>query len=186
MYLLFLDDGSCLFSQMVTSYNQALAPGTMTNRKKQAEEDVEFAILYKVPVLAPSVTQVCMFAQLLANKHAAPTSIKNYLSGAKTWVTEHGGVTDAFSSFQLGQLVKGFVKNSTHIPAQAAPLGPHHIRAIYICDFLDSSAAAPLAAKPALLIGFSYFLRGSNLLSCCPLLLLNGAALTLYWEWTLD
>lgn len=79
-----LDDGTFLFSQMAASYDRALAPGTLANRKKQAEEYIEFAILYKVPVLSPSVTQVCMFAQFLANKHTAPSTIKNYISGAKT------------------------------------------------------------------------------------------------------
>lgn len=68
---------------MTSSYRQALAPGTLANREKQAEEYIQFAVLYNVPVLSPSITQVCMYAQLLANKHAAPTSVKNYLSGAK-------------------------------------------------------------------------------------------------------
>lgn len=157
------DDGSSLFVQMAASYAASLAPGTLLNRKKQAEEYLKFAIIYRVPYLAPSTTHACMYAQLLANRHAAPTSIKNYLSGAKTWVLEHGGCIDAFMSHQLGQLVKGFTKNSSHIPSRAAPLNVEHIK--IICDFLDYSVNAPLAAKPAVLLGYSCFLRGSNLLS---------------------
>lgn len=148
---------------MAASYHRALAPGTNANKKKQAEEYLHFALLYKVPYLAPSLTHICMYAQLLANKHAAPGSIKNYLSGAKSWLSEHGGSVASFASPQLSQLVKGLTKNSGHIPTQAPPLGPHHVRAI--CDFLDASPAAPLAIKPALLIRFSCFLRASNLLS---------------------
>lgn len=148
---------------MAASYASALAPGTQANKKKQAEEYLQFSLLYKVPYLSPTVTHACMFAQHLANKHASPASIKNYISGAKSWVLEHGGCWQAFASHQLGLQVKSFVKKSTHVPSRAAPLGPHHM--IIICDFLDGSPSAPLAAKPALLIGFSCFLRASNLVS---------------------
>lgn len=103
-----------------------------------------------------------MFAQRMANRHAAPTSIKNSISGAKTWVAEHGGNIDAFFSTQLALVVKGFTKRSTHVPSRAAPLGPYQIR--LICDLLDSSPSASLGLKPAILIGYSCFLRSSNLL----------------------
>lgn len=148
---------------MLSSYTAALAPGTIANRKKQAQEYLTFALIYRIPYLGPSITHVCMYAQSLANKHAAPTSIKNYLSGSKSWVGEHGGSLHAFESPQLARLVKSFVKNSHHIPSRAFPLAARHIRAI--CDFLDGCPQAPLGAKPAILIGFSCFLRGSNLLS---------------------
>lgn len=118
---------------------------------------------YHVPYLSPSVTHACMYAQRLANIHASPNSIKNYLSGARSWIREHRGNFQAFLSPQVAQLVKGFVKNSSHVPRRAAPLGAHHIQAI--CRFLDAQPSAPLAIKPAILIGFSCFLRSSNILS---------------------
>lgn len=148
---------------MLSSYNTSIAPGTAANRKKQAQEFLTFAVMYKVPYLSPSVTQACMFAQLLANKHAAPTTLKNYISGAKTWIQEHGGEIAAFNSIQFIQLVKGFVKKSTHVPRQAPALSKDHIQ--LICAFLDSTPSASLAIKPAILIGYSCFLRSSNLVS---------------------
>lgn len=148
---------------MLDSYNSAIAPGTAANRRRQAEEYIKFSIRYNVPYLAPSVTNSCMFAQHLANIHAAPTSIKNYISGAKTWISHHSGTTEAFLSPQFNQLVKGLTKNSGHVPSRAAPLAPHHVRAI--CDFADLSSSVPLAVRPAILIGYACFLRGSNLLS---------------------
>lgn len=102
-----------------------------------------------------------MFGQFLANKHAAPTSIKNYISGARTWIEEHRGDNRAFHSHQFSQILKGFVKNSTHIPRQAPPLTVRHIK--LICSFLDGSNQVPLSIKPAILIGYSCFLRASNL-----------------------
>lgn len=117
--------------------------------------------MYNVPFLFPDVTNACMFAQFLANKHAAPNTIKNYISGARTWIDEHQGNTCAFNSARFSQLVKGLVKNSDHVPVQATPLTNRHIGVI--CRFLDSSDTIPLAVKPALLIGYSCFLRASNL-----------------------
>lgn len=147
----------------MASYNSALAPGTLANKRKQAEEYIRFALIFDVPYLRPTVTQACMFAQLLANKHAAPASIKNSISGAKSWIEEHLGSPLAFMSPQLTRLVKGFVKNSSHIPTRAAPLQPRHIKRI--CVVLDSLPSAPLGVKPAILIGYACFLRSSNLLS---------------------
>lgn len=148
---------------MLASYTSALAPGTRANRRKQAEEYVKFSLLYRFHHLYPSLTNVCMYAQHLANKHAAPSSTRNYLSGAKTWVLEHDGHYQPFLSPQLGSLVKGFVKNSSHVPARAEPLLPHHIR--FLCSALDRAPSAPLAIKPAILVGYSCFLRASNLVS---------------------
>lgn len=87
--------------------------------------------------------------------------MKNYISGARTWIEEHRGINTAFNSPQFGQLIKSFVKKSNHVTIQAPPLTPRHIR--LICQFLDNSPSASLAIKPALLIGYSCFLRGSNL-----------------------
>lgn len=145
------------------SYNNALAQGTRANRRKQAHDYIKFSLIVGFHHLAPSITHVCMFAQSLANKHVAPNSIKNSISGAKTWVMEHGGQIDAFLSHQLGLLVKGFAKHSSHVPSRAAALAPHHIR--LICDMLDATPSAPLGVKPAVLIGYACFLRSSNLLS---------------------
>lgn len=148
---------------MAASYSSSVAPGTAANRKRQAEDYITFALQYQVPYLSPTVTHVCMYAQRLANSHASPNSVKNYLSGAKTWVGEHQGNIQAFFSPQLNQLVKGFVKNSLHVPQRAAPLAPHHLQTI--CNFLDTYQSVPLGIKPAILIGYSCFLRSSNILS---------------------
>lgn len=60
-------------------------------------------------------------------------------------------------------MIKGFVKRSSHVPRRAAPLAPHHIR--IICDMLDASPSASSGIKPAILIGYACFLRSSNILS---------------------
>lgn len=148
---------------MMDSYNNSIAPGTAGNRMTQAKAFLKFALHYDVPFLQPTVTQLCMYVQFLSNSFSAPATVKNYISGAKTWITEHGGDTSAFSTHELLVLTKGLAKRSTHIPSRAQPLLWHHVR--HIIDFINSVPYVPLAAKPCILIAFHTFLRGSNLLT---------------------
>lgn len=103
------------------------------------------------------------YTQYLKNSQFAPTSVKNYLSGAKTWIAEHGGDSGPFLSFEFQQLYAGISKRSEHSPRRAAPLTPDHLRTIAL--FLDSTPSAPRGAKPCILLGYFTFLRSSNLLS---------------------
>lgn len=104
-----------------------------------------------------------MYVQYLKNSFAAPTTVKNYLSGARTWLAEHGGDLSHFTSPEYRQLTGGLTKRSHHIPSRAAPLGWNHIQ--HIVAFLDSTPGIPVAVKPCILISFHTFLRSSNLLS---------------------
>lgn len=107
--------------------------------------------------------QLCMYAQYLKNSHPAPQRVKNYMSGAKTWVAEHGGLIQPFLSRELDQLTKGFVKNSSHVPKRAFPLSVPHL--LLISDYVRSNPSLPFSVLPCVVIGFKCFLRSSNLLS---------------------
>lgn len=148
---------------MLGTYSESVAPGTLVNRMTQAKTFITFAVHYGVDPLAPTPTDLCMYLQFLKNSFSAPTSVKNYLSGAKTWILEHGGLTTSFASFEYGQMIAGLTKRSSHVPARAAPLNWAHIRMIAL--FCDETPSVPAAAKPCVLIGFYTFLRSGNLLS---------------------
>lgn len=135
---------------MRESFNNALAPGTIKNHRIQAALYIKFMLLYNFNYLSPSVANITMYSQFLANSYTSPNSIRNYLSGAKNWVQLHIGNTDAFSAYELGTLVKSFSSKSTHVPSKAAPLSPDQIRVI--CNFIDHDPTLPLAIKPAILI----------------------------------
>lgn len=104
-----------------------------------------------------------MYCQYLANNHVAISSVKNYLSGARTWVHEHLGNTAAFMSTELALMIKSVSKKSQHVTKRAQPLSYDDIR--YVSMYLDSARNAPPAIKPCILIGYSCYLRGSNLVS---------------------
>lgn len=104
-----------------------------------------------------------MFLQFMANEHSSIPSLKNYFSGARTWVLEHGGNTQAFSAPEIPVMFKGIAKNSVHQTGRAAPLSYHHV--VTIARFINSVPFIPLAVKPCILIGYSCYLRSSNLLA---------------------
>lgn len=148
---------------MIQTYQKALAPGTYLNRAKQARSYITFSVLYNVPYLSPLPVHVCMFSQYLANKFHSISSVKNYLSGARTWVVEHGGSPLAFTTYEQSMMVKALTKDSSHVVKRAFPLLLQHLHKIV--SYLDKSRNVPPCIKPCILIGYSCYLRSSNLLA---------------------
>lgn len=103
-----------------------------------------------------------MYAQYLANQQTAINSIKNYVAGAKSWVLSHFGDIYPFMSNDLAMMYKSIAKSSSHVTKRASPLSWSDIYCISL--YLDSSPHIPLAIKACILIGYSTFLRASNLL----------------------
>lgn len=147
---------------MLQTYGSALAPGTYANREKQARCFITFAVLYDVPYLSPLTVHVCMYSQYLANKFKSVGSVKNYMSGARCWVLEHGGNIAAFLGHEQSNMIKALTKSSEHVVQRAYPLTLCDIS--LIVSYLDKARNAPLAVKPCILIGYSCYLRCCNLL----------------------
>lgn len=160
---------------MKRTFNSGVAPGTAANRRKQAETFVKFALCYNVEFLAPSVVDLLMYSQFLANSFASTASVRNYLSGAKVWIVLHNGCISAFETFQLKQMISGVASTSTHVPKSAPPLVASDVK--LICDFIDSRNDVHVAVKPCILFAFSCFLRASNVVA--PSLLSWGGPHTL-------
>lgn len=116
-----------------------------------------------------------MYARFLGNSFASVASVKNYLSGAKSWVSHHQGDPSAFASQEPADVVKYIGSSSNHMPMPAYPISTSDLG--IICQFLDSRPHIPLAFKACILIGFASFLRASNITS--PTLEAWGGAHTL-------
>lgn len=137
MYIIFcsiqVTAPACTFRYGILTTRASL-PGRLQTGWPKAKAYLKFALLYGVPYLNPSPTHACMYTQFLVNSFQALTTIKNYLSGAKTWIAEHMGNPSAFSSNEALSLERGFVKKSQHVPSRAQPLFWHHVR--HIIDLL--------------------------------------------------
>lgn len=108
--------------QTLATYNNSAAPGTLKNRARQAKLYIQFCVTFGVNYLHPSPIQAAMYAQLLANSHTSPSTLKNYISGAKFWVTHPVGNPSAFLSPPVQDVIKRLCSNSLHVPSQALPI----------------------------------------------------------------
>lgn len=116
-----------------------------------------------------------MFTQYLANSFTAPPSIKNAISGAKTWINNHLGDSQAFDSQTVGELLKKITKMSDHVPQPALPIS--EVELDIIVNFINSDPLYPVALKPCILFSFYCMFRASNVIS--PSLSQWGGAHTL-------
>lgn len=148
---------------MLKSYEHAVSSGTANNRLRQAKVYIGFAVAYNIKLLAPSVADTALFVQYLANSFKSPGTVKNYLSGAKLWISQHGGTVGSFVNPQVSEVLKGTEKLSEHIPSPAKPITNTEL--LIISKFLDRFHPNAIPHKAALLLGYSCFLRSSNLLS---------------------
>lgn len=152
-----------LKAQALLSLKNAVAPGTRINKERQARAYITFALIYDIDYLFPSIEDIVMYTRFMANSYTSPSSTKNYMSGAKYWVTIHGGDNSAFSSLEVGEMVKAVTAESNHVPLQAPPLFPSDIR--LICAFLDRNPTFDRAIKPCVLLSYTCMLRASNVVS---------------------
>ena len=152
----------CLIDQVQASYAAAFTEGTRQNHQRQAKAYLTFMIASALAPLTPSVLQILLYVQFLANSFKTVPTVKNYLSGAKSFLTQQGCDIQQFSSPLITNLFKGLARLSTHVPIQAPPLHIHDIKRV--CDLLAALDNSARVARAAILIGFATFLRQSNLL----------------------
>lgn len=149
--------GSELYNQLSDSYAAANAPGTAGNKLTQAKAYVGFMLKFDYQVFQPQVLQILLYAQLLKNSCKSIQSLKNYMSGARSYVSERGGIVQVFSHPMVVKLIKGFVKNSHHTPKQAPPVPVNKLK--NACLWLRELSAEGEILAAALMFGFVTFLR---------------------------
>ena len=153
---------SQLYQQMITSYGAAFSQGTIQNRIRQARTYLMFMIAHNLDYLDPSPLHIALYTQFLANSFKTTATIKNYLSGARTYVGNSGRDTATFSSPLLHNLIRGLAKLSTHIPIQAPAISLLDLKRL--CDILSVMDHDAQTARTAILFAFASLLRQSNLL----------------------
>ena len=151
-----------LFLQMAETHTAAFAPGTLLNRSRQAKYYNRSCFHMTCPHLSPLVIHVLLYTQFLANAFKNITTIKNYLSGAKTFVTQAAGDPSSFTSPLIANMVRGVAHISMHIPEQALPIPLQALKTA--CDLLAAMGPEANVAQTAVLYGFASLLRQSNLL----------------------
>ena len=147
---------------MQASYDAAFTDGTRQNRRRQIRAYFMFMTAYNLNPYAPTLIDILLYIQCLANSYKTVTAVKNYLSGAKTSLQQMGIPIFVFLSPLVANLFKGLTRLSTHVPAQAPALRLIDIKRI--CDLLAALGPSARVARAAILLAFATFLRQSNLL----------------------
>lgn len=148
---------------MLRSLEAARSQASKQNLRRQAAMYIRFCLLHNVNYFAPSRYDAALFAQYLALHIKSPGGQRNYMSGARTWVNEHGGHSAHLYAAEVKLVQKGAARISPHTPNPAPALTPDHIKDC--CDIFDTWGYDGLVYKTATLIGFFAFLRASNIVS---------------------
>ena len=119
-------------------------------------------LAYGYDYLFPSLTACLLYIQCLVNSMKNITSVKNYISGAKTFVVGVGGQPAAFDAPLVFTVIRGAAKLSTHIPSPAPPIARRHLLAL--SQVLMKLGPDGRVAMAALLFGVATFLRQCNFL----------------------
>ena len=119
-------------------------------------------LTYDYDHLNPSLPACLLYTQVLANSLKNVRSVKNYLSGAKTFITSAGGSWSNFQSPLISTLLKGIANLSDHVELQAPPLS--RVLLFRLCDGLRAWGPDGVVAAAACLFGMATFLWQSNFL----------------------
>ena len=82
-----------------------------------------FMMAYGFDCMTPTLQSLLLYLKCLVNSFKNITSIKNYISGARTFLSMSGGNTAPFISPILAMVIRGAARLSTHVPRPAPPLG---------------------------------------------------------------
>ena len=121
-----------------------------------------FMFAYGYDYMFPSLKSLLLYIQFLANSYISITLVKNYLSGAKTFLMRCGGDHAVLSAPLVVTVLKGIARLSTHVPTPAAPLSRKDL--LRVCGILRGMGPDSRVAMAAILFGVTTFLRQCNFL----------------------
>lgn len=141
----------------------AFRPGTFSNLKSQLNAYHMFCLYYRFKPF-PCTTQVlCAYACFLSKSLNSISSVRNYLSGLKTWHQLFDYSVMPFSSTDYKLTLRGISHRNEHVPVSKSPLLPNHL--INIISLLDIYDPVDACLWCFLTIAFFGMLRASNLVS---------------------
>lgn len=149
---------------MLDSMEAASSSGTKRNQEIQARVYLHFMITNNYNYKFPSILQILLYTQLLANSYKSPDTIRNYVSGAKTIVKKLDGNHSIFDDWRVVEIRKGIKNKSIHIPNQAPRIPLRDL--MNLTNMMLQMQNNLSGERAAVLCMYSTFLRQSNVLWC--------------------
>lgn len=140
----------------------AFRPGTQKNLRTQLRSYLLFCSYYEYNPFPCRSEILCDYLCFLSYSLRSTASIKNYLSGLKTWSQLLGHDMSAFDNYDIRLTSQGLTKISSHVPRSRLPFTFLEVREMI--TILDTSQPLEACMWVFLTFGFFGMLRASNLL----------------------
>lgn len=140
----------------------AFAEGTKANLSSQWKKFEVFCALMgdcKVPI---SAHQLCLYIQYLSRSLKSPSSVRNYVSGLKTFHYLLGLPFPSTSELEVKLTFRGLDRLKNHVPSKAAPVDPSLLLDLHA--LLDTSKPHDAVVWCLFVFMFFLFARKSQFL----------------------
>ena len=146
---------------MEATLQAALAPSSIKNLQVQQSIYRQFCNYFNLQMVPATRRTLCLFAQFLARKFKAPSTIRNYLNGVRILHALQCEDTEQFYHPTLLLLQKGLARNMQHCPRQALPISPAMLVAMR--GMLDLHDPVDASYWSLIILSFFIFSRKSNM-----------------------
>ena len=147
--------------EVLASKRKAFARGTYSNLRTQFRSYLSFCVYFRRCPLPADADTVCGYAQFLS-RSIQPSSIRNYLSGVKTFHTFFGFEYQFSENFHLRLVMRGIARIHPHVPHRATPVTPEILLAFY--HHMDHSSSLHLTVWACCLTLFFTLARMGSIL----------------------
>ena len=140
---------------------QSLKDSTKRNLLTQLSSYKKFCDKYLLQYFPADNQQICRYGQHLMATFKSPEAVGNYQSAVRTFMALLGLPIPDASEKQMRMFSQGIKRAMEHEVKQAAPITPEIL--LRISRVVDYTNLTDMVAWVATLIGFTMFLRKSNL-----------------------
>ena len=150
-----------LDAEVAHTKGQSVKDSTKRNLLTQLTAYEKFCHKFQLQPFPADNRQICRFGQHLARTFKSPDSVGNYLSAIRTFSALLGLVIPDPKEKQMQMFIQGLKRLLDHEVKQAAPITPEIL--IRMSRVVNYTCHTDMVAWVATLIGFTMFLRKSNL-----------------------
>ncbi|XP_046557458.1 uncharacterized protein LOC124266707 isoform X1 [Haliotis rubra] len=141
----------------------AFRPGTHKNMHCQLRTSLFFCDEVNCKDFPTTTEVLSRYACFLTENFKSVQSVRNYISGVRTWSTILGIDTTDFYAPSVKLTLTGLEKTSTHLVNQRLPLWPWHLEAMF--HHFDPHNNEDLSLWAMILLGYFAMLRKSQFIS---------------------
>ncbi|XP_063430649.1 uncharacterized protein LOC134712741 isoform X1 [Mytilus trossulus] len=143
-----------------TVLKAAFRPGTFKNLRTQLNTYLLFCEKFCRSAFPVDQETLCGYVCFLSDNFKNSGSVRNYLSGVKTWAILLNFDTEEFNSPSLRLTLSGIDKLNTNIPNIKLPFEPYHLNRMF--EVLDMTSVQDAVMWAVIMISFYAMLRKSQ------------------------